>query len=270
VHTPFADLVDVRPTGVDGRFHVDPPGSGFLFGGLTLALALTGAARTVADDLVPLSLRCTFVTFGEWGATDIDVEDIATSRSFATRRVSLRQRTDDGGEKVVAVADAAFHRPEDGPDVHDAPVPAPDPATLPSAPTRFGTVEGETDPFDVRPLDPARRSGVERIHPYWTRAWLPVAGGSSEHSAALAFMSDYYVIHTPFEPGSGASEGLRSFTLEQSLWFHRACDANRWMLFDCSPLTQSHGRYTSRGTVHDEDGALVASFAQVGFIRPAR
>jgi acyl-CoA thioesterase len=42
------------------------------------------------------------------------------------------------------------------------------------------------------------------------------------------------------------------------------------MLFDCMPLTQSHGRYLSRGTVHDETGLLLASFAQVGFIRPRR
>jgi len=264
VPTPFAPLVDVRPADGENRFHVEPPGNGFLFGGLTLALALTGAAKTVADELVPLSLRCTFVTFGEWGALDIDVDDIATTRSFATRRVTLRQE-----DKVVAVADAAFHRPEPGPDLHDEAMPAPDPSTLPSAPTRFGTVHGVTDPFEVKPLDPDAKSGEERIHPYWTRAWEPVPGGSSEQCAALAFMSDYFVIHSPFEPGTGASEGLRSYTLEHSLWFHRDCTAHEWMLYDCIPLSQSHGRYTSRGTVH-QDGALVASFAQVGFIRPAR
>jgi acyl-CoA thioesterase II len=264
--TDFADLMVVRRER-DHRFHADPAGRGFLFGGLTMGLALTAAAETVADGLIPMTLRCNFLSFGEWGPTDLDVEDVSTSRSFAIRRVELRQGAH---AELVAVADATFHQPEPGADEHDpfdASVAPPD-ETEPVS-VRFGS-RVAVDPFEVRAVDAHRFRLGERLHPYWARTREPLPDDVVSHCAALTFMSDYLVIHSPFEPGSGQGEGLRSFTLEHTLWFHRAFEASRWMLFDCMPLTQSHGRYLSRGTVHDETGLLLASFAQVGFIRPRR
>ena len=89
------------------------------------------------------------------------------------------------------------------------------------------------------------------------------------HAAAVAFVSDYLVIYTPFDPGSGSGESVLSRTLEHSLWFHRPVDANTWLLIDAVPVSVVDGHYASRGTVHDESGALVASFVQEGFVRPA-
>jgi acyl-CoA thioesterase-2 len=212
-----------------------------------------------------MSLKCNFLTFGEWGPTDVAVERVNTSRSFAGRRAKLTQ----GPDTLVAVADLTFHRPESGADSQHVPPPAiASPGDLEAVPVVFGT-DQSVDPFEVRPGSLRPVLG-ERFHPFWARTREPLPENPVAHAAALAFMSDYVVIHSPFDPGSGQGEGLRSFTLEHSLWFHRAFDASRWMLFDCSPLTQSSGRYVSRGTVHDEHGVLLASFVQEGFIRPVR
>ncbi len=261
----FTDLMTMAPAGPD-RLVAAPSagGGGFLFGGFTMAMALTAAGTTVGDGLVPMSLRCSFPSFGRWGSTDIEVEEVSTSRSFANRRLRLSQEG-----KLVAAGDVAFHRPEAGPDLQDAPAPeVPGPDELVPVATRFGTEE-LIDPIELRALrDP--EGAVERLHPYWGRVRESLGEDPLRHAAGLAFMSDYVVIFSPFEPGSGQGEGMHSFTLEHTLWFHRPFVADRWLLFDCRPMTQSQGRFVSRGTVHDERGLLVASFIQEGFIRRPR
>lgn len=261
--THFDQLLAVHPLG-DDRFEVEPVGRGFLYGGLTMAMALAPAATTIDDGLVPMVLRCNFLTFGEWGPTQVTLERINSSRSFANVRSRLHQ-----AERLIAVADLTFHRPETGRDVqHAPPVEVAPPSALEPVQLMFGSSD-PVDPFEVRPVRADAVSGTGRFHPFWARTREAMPADPALHAAALAFMSDYLVIHSPFEPGSGDGDGLRSFTLEHTLWYHRPVDAHSWMLFDCLPLTESEGRYVSRGTVHDEQGTLLASLVQEGFIRPA-
>jgi acyl-CoA thioesterase II len=124
------------------------------------------------------------------------------------------------------------------------------------------------DPVEMRSTRPGPLTPRERVHPFWARAHGPLAEVPGAHAAALTFLSDYLVTASPFGPGTSEGEGMNSHTLEHSLWFHRSFSAERWMLFDCAPLTQSVGRFVSRGTVHDEGGSLLASFVQEGLIRP--
>ena len=127
------------------------------------------------------------------------------------------------------------------------------------------------------PVEPVEMRSPRRGHRPRGSGSTPSGPGPADHSAgcqardcaALAFMSDYLVTASPFEPGTSEGEGMNSHTLEHSLWIHRSFSAESWMLFDCAPLTQSAGRFVSRGTVHDEDGHLLASFVQEGLIRPA-
>jgi acyl-CoA thioesterase II len=261
--TRFEQLLTSRPLG-DHRFQVEPVGRGFLYGGLTMAMAIAPASKTVDHGLVPMVLRCNFLSFGEWGPTQVTVDQVKSSRSFVVLRCLLHQ-----GDRLVAVADLTFHRPEAGRDLQHAAPPAVDaPDALESGWLAFGS-DGAVDPFEVRPVRAGAVTNTERFHPFWARTREALPHDPAMHAAALAFMSDYRVIHSPFEPGSSDADGLRSFTLEHTLWFHRPVDASQWMLFDCLPLSESGGRYVSRGTVHDEQGALLASLVQEGFIRPA-
>jgi acyl-CoA thioesterase II len=258
----FTDLMTAHRVG-DDDFRAEPAGRGFLFGGLTMGMAVTAAAATVDDEMTPMSLRCHFLSFGEWGPTDVSVARLSTRRSFAHRRVDLQQ----GSRNLVAAADLVFHRLESGPDRHHVP-PArvTGPEDLQTVDVVFGSKE-RVDPFELRPVHSRPDGYTDRFHPFWARTREPLERAAL-HYAALTFMSDYLVIRSPFEPEAGQSEGLRSFTLEHSLWFHRSFDASDWMLFDCVPVSESNGRYVSEGTVHDERGSLLASFVQVGFIRP--
>ena len=259
----FTALTRIADLGED-QFDLDPAGGpGFLFGGLTMAMAVTAAARTVDGDMVPLSLRCYFLRFGVWGPARAEVERVNTSRSFAGRRARLIQ-----GDRLVAIADMSFHRPEIGPDSQDAPQPRlAAPGQLSATEPLFGANEA-IRPVEMRWPRPGPLTPRARIHPYWMRARGDLRESAGQHAAALAFMSDYLVTASPFEPGSTGGEAMNSHTLEHSLWFHRPFSAVEWLLFDCFPLTQSAGRFVSRGSIHDEGGSLVASFVQEGVIRP--
>ncbi|HEY2330380.1 MAG TPA: acyl-CoA thioesterase domain-containing protein [Acidimicrobiales bacterium] len=256
----FTDLVVVAETGPD-RFEVSSAGSGFLFGGLTMAAALAAAARTVDPSLVPRSLHAAFHNGGLWGTPlAVGVERVNDSRSYASRRAVVTQR-----KVAVAVVETTFRRTRGGDDVLGPPAP-------PARPIEELEPERVTVPepvLEVRLAGSPRAAGSDRVHPYWARFLEPLGDDQMLHAAALAFVSDYLVIYTPFPTGSGRGEGMISRTLEHSLWFHRPIDANRWLLIDADALSVVDGHYVSRGTVHDEDGLLVASFVQEGFVRAA-
>jgi len=252
-------LLSIAQLGED-RFRAGPEEhGGFLFGGFTMAVALAVAGRTVAPELVPKSLRTAFLSEGKWGAMEASTQQVNTSRSFSGRRVSIQQ-----AGRTIAVADATFHRPEEGIDRSACVAPhVPSPSDLGSGRDwSYGL-----DAIEVRPLTPVAGDMTGRLHPYWARIREDLDDGHLINGAALAFMSDFAVIFSPFDPSIREAVGWRSLTLEHCVWFHRPFRASRWLLFDASPLTQSGGRYVTRGTIFDEGGTLVASFVQEGLTR---
>jgi acyl-CoA thioesterase-2 len=255
----FTDLLVVEDLGAD-HFEVSSAGKGFLFGGLTMAAALAGAARTAPADLEPRSLHAAFHNGGIWGdPLSLDVRRVNDSRSYASRRVQVTQ-----GEVAVAVVDTTFRRARGGDDLIAPPPPAA--RAVDDLAPELVTVPEPV--MEVRLAGPGRSNSSERVHPYWARFAEPFGDDAVLHAAAATFVSDYLVIFTPFEPGSGDGETVMSRTLEHSLWFHRPIDANAWLLVDATALSVVDGHYVSRGTLHDEAGALVASFVQEGFVRP--
>lgn len=256
---PFRDLLPVDEVGPD-RFVVRPAGKGFLYGGLTMAIAIAVGGRTVNASFVPLSLRASFLAGGDWASpTEVAVERVSDSRSFAGRHLTLSQE-----RGPVAVADLSFHRPVDG-DTWQTPSspPAAPPDALAAARVMTGLPVMEVRLISAQDL----RQG-ECIHPYWARFPVGVGDDPTERAAALAFVADYFVIHTPFPAGSGADQGMSSRTVEHSMWFHRPADPADWLHVDAHALAVGGERFTSRGEIHDREGALVASFVQLGVIRP--
>lgn len=256
-------IEDVGAPGGQGveRFTASPPGEGFLFGGLTMAVGLRAAAQTVGDHLQPKSLHAQFFRPGLWGpALDLDVVRVNDSRSFAVRRVALVQ-----GGKTLAEMVVGFHVPEEGDDrQHAVPPAVPPPPALEQDRTRLAM----PGIMEVRPVTPFRPQLREVVHPYWVR--FP---GGEDHDAldrlvAVTFASDYMVITTPFPRGSAEGARFTSLTLSHTLFFHRP-PCSEWLLLSADPLSVSGGRFTSRGAVHDEEGTLAASFVQEGILRPA-
>lgn len=93
-------------------FTVSPPGEGFLFAGLSMAVGIATAQATVEDDLVPKSLHSIFVRPGRWGPKlNVDVIHENDSRNFAVRRVLVNQNG-----RMLAEQMVLLHRPENGND----------------------------------------------------------------------------------------------------------------------------------------------------------
>jgi acyl-CoA thioesterase II len=257
VRVAFADLLQLESMGHD-RFVVTSEGSGFLFGGLTLAVALRAAAETIDEGKVPMSLRATFLAGGEWGGPHhVTVQRVNDTRNFSLRRIDVVN----SGRLVVA-ADALFHQVESGDDRAEVP-----PLKLAAPEDLTGAqLRAAVDVAEVRPT-PAPPRLLEPEHPFWCRIHdLP--DDPIMEACGLAFVSDYWVIATPFMLGERTGERLLSRTLEHALWFHRPNAGDGWWYVDCDPLSLAGGRYTSRGTLQGRDGTLLASFVQEGFVRP--
>ncbi len=248
-------------SGADGtdQFVAEPPGKGFLFGGFTMATGLRAAAMTADPGFAAKSLHTLFLRPGAWGPElHLHVTRLSDSRSFAVRRVTALQ---DG--RTLAEITATFHSPEPSEDRHHAAVPdTPSPDTLDPTAALIPVPEV----MEIRMVTPSDRFVGEIVHPYWARFPDLPADDPVLRSCAVTFVSDYMVIFTPFPKGSEGGMEHLSRTFSHSLWFHRP-PAGEWLLLSSTPLTVGNGLFNSRGTVHDQEGGLVASFVQEGVLR---
>jgi acyl-CoA thioesterase-2 len=238
------------------RFTVSPPGEGFLFAGLSMAVGIATAQATVEDDLVPKSLHSMFERPGRWGPElNVDVIHENDSRNFALRRVLVNQ---DG--RTLAEQMVLLHRPETGNDGLASPAPdVPDPSRL--------LVAAHGLPWDVVELRPVHPHGTdiwELMHPYWAR-FGKVAVEAKLRAPAVAFITDYGMTYTPFPRGSTGGAKYLSQTLSHTIWFHRQW-CTEWLLLSARLRSTIGGRYLSEGEAHDEDGFLVATFVQEGLL----
>ena len=262
----LAALLELKQTAPD-RFEAVPAGEGHLFGGYTLGLALRAAAATVADHLRPQSLHAYFLDPGVAGhPLTIDVQRWRDGRSFAVRQVAVGQN---GGTPLLVTA--SFHVGEEGPDWHETR------ETVPPGPDELRTdpsMLGDIDPVEFRPVGGPREEmpadEFPRLHPYWARLRQPLPDDPILHACALAFVSDYMVVSSAQKPDEPAPADSRAVALDHAVWFHRPGTFDDWLLFSAEPASVAAGRGLSRGSVHDRDGRLRASFSQEALIRPPR
>jgi acyl-CoA thioesterase len=248
-------ILEVTPTTEDS-FEASPDGEGFLFGGLTMGVALRAAAHTVPTGLVPKSFHVYFLRAGRWGPPlGLGVVRTADGRSFASRQVTVRQ-----GERTLAVLTVSFHRPAAGADWQAATVRrGPGPAELSQRPVHMPW----PDLIEVRSMRPSGTAPFTgSAHPYWARSARPLGEDPMSHSAALAFMSDFMVVMSVLDADVDFVEPAGIVTLDHGLWFHRPVNAEEWMLFSSDPVSISAGRGFVRGSIHAQDGRLIASFGQ--------
>jgi acyl-CoA thioesterase-2 len=238
------------------RFTVSPPGEGFLFAGLSMAVGIAAAQATVEGDLVPKSLHSIFVRPGRWGPElDVDVVRENDSRNFAVRRVLVKQNGRTLAEQMVLL-----HRPEKGNDGPASSAPdLPDPSQLPVAAHGL-----PWDVIELRPVHPHGTETWELMHPYWAR-FGKVTVEPTLRAPAVAFVTDYGMTYTPFPRGSTGGTKYLSQTLSHTIWFHRQW-GTEWLLLSARLRSTIGGRYLSEGEAHGEDGFLVASFMQEGLL----
>jgi acyl-CoA thioesterase-2 len=252
-----------------------------VFGGQVIAQALMAAMRTVEDRPVH-SLHCYFLLGGDPSIPIIyEVDRIRDGKSFTTRRVVAIQH----GAAIFSMS-ASFHVAESGWE-HQAAMPdVPPPEELASEaelaerlgdklPESVRRFLGRGRPIELRPTDPARFLGAaagQSVQNLWIRAAAPLPADEAVHRCVLAYASDMTLLDTSLVP-HGKSVFLpdvMAASLDHALWFHRPVQADQWLLYAQDSPFSGAGRGLSRGLIFSRDGALVASVAQEGLIRPRR
>ncbi len=284
-----SDLVDALLERIDleeidqdiYRGQNEPMRIGRLFGGQVAAQSLSAAGRTI-EGLLAHSLHAYFLRPGDPAVPVIyRVDRIRDGRSFTTRRVVAQQR----GQAIFNMS-VSFHKKERGYE-HQTEMPkVPEPEELP---TMAELVERMTDQMPEearqwaprpRPIDmrhvvvPTYMGGeaTEEANPVWMRVARKLSDDLFLHQCLLTYASDMSLVDTIVQRhGRRGSLGpLMVASLDHALWFHRPARIDDWLLYVQESPVASGARGFARGTVYTRDGALVASVAQEGLVRPVR
>ena len=255
-------------------------GWGQVFGGQVLGQALMAANRTVLGRLCH-SLHAYFLRAGDPQVPILyEVDRSRDGASFTSRRVVAIQHG-----RPIFTLEASFQKDEPGYEHGFERPDAPEPESLKSdtelraeIPTGklpadlcawvFRPRPIETRPVDPRPtFDPGKRAPREMA---WIRAAGTLPDDPSLHRCIAAFASDLSMIGTALLPhGIGWYDGtVQLASLDHAMWFHRPFRIDEWLLFVQDSPAAAGGRGFNRGLMFARDGALVASVAQEGLMRP--
>ena len=251
-----------------------------LFGGQMLGQGLKAASMTV-QDRKPHSLHAYFLLAG---ASDLpviyDIEPTRDGGSFSTRRVVARQKG-----RTIFTMEISFQRDEPG---HEHSIElegeVPDPEEVESIADLAEKFADVMPPNAARALAKSRLVEIRPIHPedfflrkaaqsrgrYWIKSGQPLADDELTQTAALAYLSDYFLTSTTLLEHSTSLWAARvmSASLDHAMWFHRPCRVDEWILVDAVSPFAGGARGLARGQLFDRQRRLVASVAQEGLIRP--
>jgi acyl-CoA thioesterase-2 len=247
------------------------------YGGLIAAQALAAAGRTVVSGRPVHSLHAYFTRPGD-SRRPITylVETLRDGRSMSTRRVVAIQR-----DTPIFFLTASFHDPDIGLE-HEQPAPkVPPPDEVPTlaqllagAEGRWAAVEHMLFAFDARYIGPLpwEPEAGERAGDVPRRAWVRAAGKLPDdplvHASALTFISDLPLLLSSMVAGHGQAwrPGGASVSIDHTVWFHRPCRADEWLLYDCRSPWAAGGRGLATGRLYAMNGDLVATVAQEGLL----
>jgi acyl-CoA thioesterase II len=252
-----------------------------LFGGQILGQGLKAGALTVEPGRAAHSLHGYFLLAGMSDIPVIyDVELTRDGGSFSTRRVVARQRG-----KTIFHMELSFHREERGFE-HEAAldIEAPEPdqllstrelaqkyaAYLPKSAAAMAAQQSIVELKPVSPEDFFLRKAEKPRGLYWIKSTSPLPDDALTQQAALAYLSDYFLVSTVLlqHMGSILSEQVMMASLDHAMWFHRPCRADDWVLIDAVSPFAGGARGLTRAQIYDRNRRLVASVAQEALVRP--
>ena len=252
-----------------------------IFGGQVVAQSLVAASHTVAEDRPCHSLHAYFMRPGDPDQPVIfEVDRARDGGSFTTRRVVAIQ----AGRQILNLA-ASFHVAEPGLTHQHAPLEVPAPETLSSREELKEALANASDParradilrpsaIEIRPVDPIDyldpKPASDR-HAAWVRlARDPGPLDDWQDRAVLAYASDMMLLWSALRPHgeSGYSGRVMTASLDHALWFHARPRFADWHLYVMESPWSGGARGLTRGQIFDQSGALVASTAQEGLMRP--
>jgi acyl-CoA thioesterase II len=266
-----------------GRFRVAPNQIRIferVYGGQLLAQALVAAGRTVSGK-APQSMHAAFVRAGTPGHTlEIGVDHVRDGRSMSTRQVTVLENG-----KPLLTAIVSFHNGSTDPEVAASPPPARPPGDVPLLQDWAGQLPADMaehgrhwidhpPPIELRiPEAPGFLGGclAGSTRSHWMRVPRDIGADQLLHAALLAYASDFLLMDMVFHahPAAGGLGRSNGLSLDHAIWFHRPVRFDRWHLHSQQALAVVGDRGLARGTIHDDDGRLVATAMQEILVIPA-
>jgi acyl-CoA thioesterase-2 len=127
-------------------------------------------------------------------------------------------------------------------------------------------------PIELRPVDPVdsfRPETKSVDHAVWMKAVSALPDDPALHRFLLAYCSDFSFITTAMRPHgvTWIDPRMQVASIDHVMWFHRPFRMDQWLLHVMHSPSASGSRGLVRGSVFDQQGALVASTAQEGLMR---
>ena len=232
-------------------------------GGYLAAIVLRALIETIGDpDRSPRSLTLHYLAAPEEGPVRVDTVVERSGRSLSSLSARMLQ-----GERLMAIALAAFSTPWPGLEFMDARMPqADDPETLPVI------SEGEGRPpflqnFDLRwGVGAPPFSGGSHAH---SGGWMRLADPRPvDHVAAAALMDAW--IPAPF---SRLSRRVAAPTIDLTIHFRTplplpGAEADDFVLGSFRSQVASEGFFEEDGELWSRDGVLIAQSRQLALLLP--
>ena len=261
------DMLDVRPVGDGGYVSVARADwrRPVTDGSQMLAQALVAAGRH-APGRRAVSGHMVFMRAADARRPlRFDLDELSAGRSFTTLAAHVSQ---DGR----GVAHGTLLLDATAPDVLRHAVPAPDVAGPEDAEPYDMSVTGR----DLRIVDGAYTGDPDApVGPPVLDAWVrfrDVPDDGYLHAALLAQFTGHLSIAAGLRPHAGIGQSQAHRTLSTAinaigLSLHREVRADRWLLYRHRSTFAGDGMTHAECRVHDEDGALVASFSVDAMVR---
>lgn len=261
---PFLDVVDLG----EGRWSA--PAGRPAVPGLTAVpgTQLLAQIALVATRVLPVGpLRSLHTVFSRPVPLDrphvLAAEVLASGSSAGSARLQVLS---DGAPCVSATALALAPQPIE-------------PAHAVAPPDAVGVEQARPLPSRLPGLEQRSADGVDVLDPESAlppRAlvWLRAVGAPPDAgAAALAYATEPLLMGPSLlpHPGWSVRQAFSRFSaavVSHSLWCHASLQAGDWWLLDVRGEHLAGGRAFNRADVFSEDGALLASVAQEGLLRP--
>ncbi|MCB0942780.1 MAG: thioesterase family protein [Mycobacterium sp.] len=266
------DLFDVEPGGPDRFIGKSGHSAGdderqVVEGTQVLAQAIVAAAKRFAGKSVR-SVHAVFtraVLVGPPIVLDVDV--VSEGRSTATAIITASQN-----DKRCMTFTVFTDVPT--PDVIRHHLPKPDVV----GPGGANACEMPMAGRQVRIVDVIDINSPDEIGPPEVYAWLhyePIPTREEMAKALIAYFTGHLGISTSMRPHEGIGTALSHITVSTApmtvtVSFHEPVRWSGWLLYTHESTQVGAGMSYIRGTVHTEEGELIASFTQDAMIRPMR
>lgn len=266
--------------------HGEPNSNGRSYGGQLLGQGMMAALHEAPADRAPSMMQFLFLQ----GADPQQPVDLRVTRLQDGRRfTALHVRGSQGGDRFVLDAQVTCASWIEGPEHdeafgHDLSREGPEasstidalPESLRGELVHLGGYSEDRKPsveFRIpRLVEQFTRPGP--TFRFWLRAGAALSDDSRVHSAAFAYLSDWWLNFSSLglHREGLADRALYVSSLNHCIWFHRPVRADAWLHVESTSHGSVGGRGFSVARVHDEGGRLVASTSQqslMGFAQRA-